>query len=475
MEIYLWLLIAFGALTALSAILYIPKLIQFSQCFKKPPHKTSAQKRRISIVVPARDESGVIGDLFDSITAQNYDKSYFDVTVIVKDENDPTVELAKKYSAHVVVVSEQSCKGAALDGYFHSLTDKQRDSYDAFVIVDADAVLSPDYVTELNNALENDCDIFMTRKNIKNYFGDKKARSLFCNCAALIYPVLDEMGSAYRTKRKIPVNFCGQGMMVRTAVIREIGGWPYRTLTEDYEMRKDSILRGFSSMYYPYAVIYTEEVVRHRDAWTRRLRWVMGYSQSDNKYNKEIRNKFRKEGVRFSLWYDTFFSIVPIILFIVVDILTALCGIGLSVYYGVTGSALWLPCLLLDAVLPLFLMYFFELCYCLLTMLAYRDALTPLPFGEKLATLLFAPLFNFEYFPIFIHGQLSLLFHIHLGWQKTQRISYKNLRLKYSEFREKRLKRKRKETCEQNGEDAQTALQETSCAVEQSVNDEEAP
>lgn len=457
MEIYLWVLVAFGALAALAALLYIPKLIQFGQCFRKPPHKTALQKRRISVVIPARNESRVIGDLFDSIALQDYDRAFFDVTVIVKEENDPTVALAKKFGANVVVVPEQDCKGAALDGYFHSLTEERLCSYDAFAIVDADAVLSPEYLTELNNALEFDCDIYMTRKNIKNYFGDKKARSLFCNCAALIYPVLDEMGSAYRTKRNIPVNFCGQGMMVRTNVIREIGGWPYRTLTEDYEMRKDSILRGFSSMFYPYAVIYTEEVIRHRDAWTRRLRWTMGYSQCDNKYNKEIRKKFRREGVRFSLWYDTFFSIVPLIFFIVAAILTALCGLGLTVYYGVTGSDLWLPCLLLDTVLPLCLMYFLELGYCLLTMLSYRDALDPLPFGEKLATLLFAPLFNFEYFPIFIHGQLSLLFHKHLGWKQTERVSYASgIRLKLSNMREKRLKRKqrRKDVKQANNEKA---------------------
>lgn len=443
MEIYHWILIAFGALAVLSAILYIPKLVQFGGCFKRPPHKTAEKKRKISVVVPARNESGVIGDLFASLATQDYDKEYFDVTVIVKEESDPTIQLAREFGANVIVVPEQSCKGAALDGYFHSLSEEERDSYDAFAIVDADAVLSPDYISELNNALEYDCQIFMTRKNIKNYLGDRKARSLFCNCAALIYPVLDEMGSHYRTKRKIPVNFCGQGMMVRTDVIRTIGGWPYRTLTEDYEMRKDSVLRGFTSMYYPYAVIYTEEVIRHRDAWSRRLRWVMGYSQCDNKYNKAIRKRLRQEGKNFALRYDIFFSIVPLIVFIAAAIVTALCGVGLTVYYAVIGSALWLPALLWLTVAPLLLMYFLELCYVLLTMLAYRDALIALSAGEKLVTLLFAPLFNFEYFPLFIHGQLSLLFHRHLGWKHTERVKFiGGIKLKGASFREKRLLRR---------------------------------
>ncbi len=415
-------LIAFGAFAVLAAILYIPKLIQFGGCFKKPPRKTAQEKRRISLVVPARGESRVIGDLLASIAKQDYDNRYFDVNIIVKEENDPTVSIAKAAGANVFVVPEQTCKGAALDGYFQAISAEERDSYAAFAIIDADAVLSENYLTELNNALENDCQIFMTRKNIKNYFGDRKSRSVFCNCAALIYPVLDEMGSRYRTKRKIPVNYCGQGMMVRAEVIREIGGWPYRTLTEDYEMRKDSILRGFTSMYYPYAVIYTEEVIRHKDCWSRRLRWVIGYSQCDNRYNKAIRKKFKKEGASFALRYDVFFSIVPLIIFIAADIVTALCGVGLTIYYAAVGSALWLNALLLLTVMPLLLMYLLELGYVFLTMLSYRDALEPLSSGEKVALLLFAPLFQFEYFPIFIHGQLCLLFRKKTNWLHTARV-----------------------------------------------------
>lgn len=416
------ILTIFGAAALLAVILYIPKLIQFGGCFKKPPRRMAEQKRKIALVVPARGESAVIGDLLASIAAQDYDKHYFDVNIIVKEADDPTVAIAKEAGTNVFIVPDQNCKGEALDGYFQSLTAAQRDSYAAFAIIDADAVLSPDYVTELNNALENDCQIFMTRKNIKNYLGGKNLRSLFCNCAALIYPVLDEMGGHYRTKRNIPVNFCGQGMMVRSEVIKEIGGWPYRTMTEDYEMRKDSILRGYKSMYYPYAVIYTEEVVKHKDCWTRRLRWVVGFSQCDHKYDKAIRKKFREEKASFALKYDIFFSIAPLVLFIAAAIVTSLCGVGLTIYYAAIGSALWLSALLLLAFMPLALMYFLELCYVFLTMQCYRDALEPLTTGEKIAMLFFAPLFNFEYFPIFIQGQLCLLTHKNIRWQHTARV-----------------------------------------------------
>ena len=419
------ILVIFGAVTLFAALLYIPKFVQFLHCFCPPQKRHAAAKRRIALLIPARDESRVIGDLFDSILQQTYPKELIDVNVIVKHEDDPTVEMAKKLGFSVFVVPEQTCKGAALDGYFQQVgRDKWKENA-AYCIVDADAVLSPDYVDELNNSLEMDAHIVLTRKLIKNYLGDKKSRSIFCNCSALNYPVLDDMGNYYRMKKGVPLNMCGQGMMVRADAIEKINGWPYRTLTEDYEMKMDSFLKDFKSVYYPHAAIYTEEVVKHHEAWQRRLRWVMGFTQCDHKYKKDVQKAMRQKKYPLFAWYDTFFGIVPPVIFIVATFLSALAGIALTIYYAVEGSILWVKALLLLTVMPLFLMYFFDLIYNALTMYVYRDAYVTLTKGEKLATLLFSPLFMFEYFPIFLHANLYLMTGKKLSWAHTARLTYK--------------------------------------------------
>ena len=419
------ILVIFGAVTLFAALLYIPKFVQFLHCFCPPQKRHAAAKRRIALLIPARDESRVIGDLFDSILQQTYPKELIDVNVIVKHEDDPTVEMAKKLGFSVFVVPEQTCKGAALDGYFQQVgRDKWKENA-AYCIVDADAVLSPDYVDELNNSLEMDAHIVLTRKLIKNYLGDKKSRSIFCNCSALNYPVLDDMGNYYRMKKGVPLNMCGQGMMVRADAIEKINGWPYRTLTEDYEMKMDSFLKDFKSVYYPYAAIYTEEVVKHHEAWQRRLRWVMGFTQCDHKYKKDVQKAMRQKKYPLFAWYDTFFGIVPPVIFIVATFLSALAWVGLTIYYAVEGSLLWVKALLLLTVMPLFLMYFFDLIYNALTMYVYRDAYVTLTKGEKLATLLFSPLFMFEYFPIFLHANLYLMTGKKLSWAHTARLTYK--------------------------------------------------
>ena len=77
------ILILYGAAALFAALLYIPKLVQFLHCFFPPAKRYAREKRRIALLIPARDESRVIGDLFDSILRQTYDRENFDVYVIV--------------------------------------------------------------------------------------------------------------------------------------------------------------------------------------------------------------------------------------------------------------------------------------------------------------------------------------------------------------------------------------------------------
>ena len=414
--------IAYCVISVFSVILYIPKLIQLFYAFKKPPYKKATEKRKISLVIPARNESKVIGDLFASILAQDYDPAFFTVNVIVKEASDPTVAMAEKIGANVFVVPEQTCKGAALDGYFKQISGEEFESYAAFVIIDADAVLEPDYVTELNNALEHDYQIYLSRKLIKNFLGEKKSRTVFSNCSALNYPMLDDLGNTYRTEKGIPLNMCGQGMMIRKDVIREIGGWPYRTLTEDYELRMDCILKGFTSMYYPYAIIYTEEVLKHKDSYTRRLRWVTGFSQCDKIYKKKIREKFYHSDTFNAGQFEYLFSLYPITLFIVTTIVTMCSGSALAIYYALHGRDLVMQTLIALVVIPFAVMYLLDFLYCLLAMLAYWDAFGKLTRGERVLTLLIAPLFMLEYFPIFIQSRVYA--RTNLKWEQTARVEY---------------------------------------------------
>ena len=417
-------LIAYIVVATVAVIAYLPRLVGFCYAFQKPPYKKAEKKRRIAIIIPARNESAVIGDLFASIARQDYDGE-FDVNVIVKDENDPTIALAQKIGARVFVVPDQTCKGDALDGFFKALPHEDFVRCDAFVIVDADGVLSPSYVRELNNALEWDYDIYLTRKYMKNGLGDRDKRTVFSNNAALTWAMLDDLGNRYRTAKDIPLTMCGQGMMLRRSLIETLGGWPYRTLTEDYELRLDSVLKGFKSMYWPYAVLYTEEAPSHRDNYNRRMRWVMGYMQGDEKYKEQIKAQAKKRGKMSKAEYDCLYGIYPLALFAAISIFTIVAGIVLAIGYAFGGAAeLMMKSICFLIVLPFAVMYVLLFTYNILAMSASWEAFTMLSTGEKAATLLISPFYLLEYIPIYIVGFFRLKRKAKLTWEASERQQY---------------------------------------------------
>lgn len=416
-------LIAYAALVLVCLLCYIPKLKQLFYAKHRLPHKIAANKRKISVVIPARNEGEIVGDLFASIAEQDYDKDFFGVNVIVDSAEDPTVELAKSYGFKVFIVEGQKCKGDALDGYFKQEDKQVFASYDAFAIVDADAVLTHNYLSELNNALEYDAQIYLSRKHIKNFYGERRDRTVLSNCSALTYAQIDDLGNVYRTDRSMPLVMCGQGMMVRRETIEILGGWPYRTLTEDYEMRMDCYLKGFKSVYYPYAIICTEEPLKHKENFNRRLRWLTGYSQSDRIYKKKIKAQVKARGKATAGEREYFHALSPLIAFMVITVLTVLAGVGLCVYGSITKAFGWLYPLLMLIVLPLGVQYLLLLIYSVMCIACMKDAFVNIPVCERIATVIVAPLYFLEYVPIFIASKFKA--HYGWDWKPTRHIRYK--------------------------------------------------
>ncbi len=425
---FFWIGVFYVALTGLALILYLPKLLGFRYAFKKAEHYRAKEKRKIALVIPARNESKIIRDLFASIKGQDYDPAFFDVNVIVKDPADPTVAIAREMGANVFVVPEQTCKGDALDGYFKSLSPEVLKSYEAFVIVDADAVLAPSYVTELNNALEADYDIYLTRKRAKNFLGGKENRTVFSNCSALTWPILDDLGNTYRMRHAMPLNLCGQGMMLRRRIIETLGGWPYRTLTEDYELKLDSLLRGFTSMFYPYAVLYTEEALGHGENYTRRLRWLMGYKQCDKKYHDRIMAQAKRRGHYTAGEVEYFFGVFPLILFAAVTAATMVCGLAILIVSLFTFDPRGIRALLFLILLPFGILYVLLFAYSILAMYACGDTFKSLTAGEKLRMLLFNPFYLLEYIPLYVQSWWTVKQDkTPPAWKETERIEYHDL------------------------------------------------
>ncbi|MGI5106838.1 glycosyltransferase family 2 protein [Treponema socranskii] len=428
----------YGLISLIAFVLYIPRLLYYVSGFKKPEHLINRVQNRFAVLIPARDESAGIGLLLDSLARQTYDRKKFDTFVIVDSEDDPTCAIAEKYeSTYVQIVKNQTCKGMALDGSLKELLSGSHGSYDAYIIIDGDNIASDNFIEEMNNALASDVQIVLGKREVKNYLlGGKKLRSLATNCSALTYTFLDKMGNAFRAKAGVSCTMCGTGVMVRRDVIEEIGGWPYRSFTEDLEMTINAILNGWSSCFYEYAVVYTEEALSHKALDRRRERWLIGYMQIAFKYrNKIVKQTYaslrdrslsfvqKVRGIRVRN-FDFLYGFGPLFLFFGN---TAVC----FVLYMIASGVDYFKCGFINftalkyGMIIMLILYGVLVLYTFIALIIDPKALK-ITFGEKLAVLLYNPFFIAEYAYFYVAAFFTLLRNPHYGegaaWQQIERI-----------------------------------------------------
>ena len=137
----------------------LPKLINYIRgCFggRQKPLPKAKKKHRFAIIVPARNESAVIGKLLDSLDAQTFDVDHGDVFIAVESPDDPTCKIAADYGAELYFKKnfDRNGKGFVLEEVVdHIFTNRAYKNYEAFMIIDADNILEPDYIEKLERRL----------------------------------------------------------------------------------------------------------------------------------------------------------------------------------------------------------------------------------------------------------------------------------------------------------------------------------
>lgn len=416
-------LISFFVLIIISLLLYIPRLKYFSCTFYEVPRLKNNKNSRFAIIIPARNEFGTIQGLMKSLEHQTYDPKAYDVYIVVADKNDPTVQYVKTtYSNYNILVDpDQHSKADALDFTFqHILKGTQK--YDAYIIIDADNILDKDYLLEMNNAFANKTDIIAPRKRIKNLFDkNKKSRSLFSNCSGLINALNDDLGNKYRDKNGIVDNICGQGMLVSDRIIQKFGGWKFETLAEDFELKAIAILNNYTTLYYPYAIIYGEEPTSLSQTLNRRTRWLTGAMQCFFKYTKRVKKVLHPKGQPINKSaFEYTYGIIPVVLISAFTFIGALCGIIGAIVFGAMHNPLWYWGLIVAGII-LGCVYIGLVLFTLLALKASKDSYQYLSRSQYLGVLLYHPIYLAGYMVAFVNG---FFLKNQKKWKPIKRIDY---------------------------------------------------
>lgn len=293
----------------------------------KKPKKFSAKKQhRFAVVVSARNESSVIGNLISSIRNQNYPQELVDIFIIADNCTDNTAEIARSAGAIVYerFNKEQVGKGYALDWMFNIIESEYADrNYEGYIIFDADNVLDPNYIAEMNKVFDNGYRIITSYRNSKNYD---------TNWITAGYSLWFLREAKYLNNARMQLGtscaISGTGFLVSADAIRENNGWIHHLLTEDIEFTTDSIIHGEKIGYCADAILYDEQPTKFSQSYTQRLRWAKGFYQVFRNYGaKLVKGVFKGS---FSC-FDMLMTIMPAMLLTLISIAINIIAIPIGI------------------------------------------------------------------------------------------------------------------------------------------------
>lgn len=298
----------------------------FVGLLKKPLNFVAKKQHRFAVVVSARNERDVIGNLVSSIKNQNYPSDLLDVFVIADNCTDDTAEVARNSGAIVYerFNKELVGKGYALDWMFKIIDkDYSEKNYDGYIIFDADNILDPNYVKEMNKVFDNGYRIITSYRNSKNYD---------TNWITAGYSLWFLREARYLNNARMHLNtscaVSGTGFLVSSEVIHENGGWIHHLLTEDIEFTTDSIAKGEKIGYCANAVFYDEQPTKFSQSYNQRLRWAKGFYQVFTNYASKLCKGILKGS--FSC-FDMLMTIMPAMLLTLISIAMNLVAIPMGI------------------------------------------------------------------------------------------------------------------------------------------------
>ena len=238
--------------------------------------KPAKKKHKYAILIAARNEKYVIGNLLDSIHKQDYPQELLTVFVVADNCTDNTAEIARSKGAicYERFDDEHKTKGFALEYLLDRIEeDYGRMSFEGYFIFDADNLLKSNYITKMNDAFDSGEKIITSYRNTKN-FDENWVASTY----ALHWIRSIRTNHRARSVLRLATNIQGTGFLFTNEVVKN--GWHYTSLTEDRALTADAVAQGYMISYQDEAEFFDEQPTSVKIALRQRLRWSKGHLQA---------------------------------------------------------------------------------------------------------------------------------------------------------------------------------------------------
>ncbi len=366
---------------------------------KEIPAEKFPITNKFIIFVAAHNEEKVIGSLVRNLKELNYPKDMYDICVIADNCEDNTAIIAKENGANVLERTDdlRRGKGYSLEWAFSKFFESKRE-YDAICILDADNLVSENYLIEMNKQLA------MGNKVVQGYLDSKNPHDTWVSGNySIAYWISDRLFQLPRYYLGLSCALGGTGFVMKTEVLKNIG-WEATCLTEDLEFSLRLVLKGMKVAWSHDAVVYDEKPLRLKQSWMQRKRWMQGHCDCAKRFLKQLLTKAFKEND----WVALDASMYLIQPFIIV-------ANGLAMLVGAVVFSTNITRFFSSDNIILFIILMFIITYYTIVFVIAEGKMTP----KILKYFLFFPFYSLTWIPIIIQGFIHRNEH---EWVHTEHV-----------------------------------------------------
>lgn len=349
---------------------------------------------KFSLIVPAREESLVIGRCLDALINVDYPKERLEVLVVTGQSNDDTRQICESFAARfpsiVQVIDEGGCKGkpAALNlGLTYA-------SGQIVGVFDADSVPSPDVLRKVAAYLKEPTLVAVQGSS----YSVNENENMLTRVAAKEDKAWVQGLLHGREKLNLFVAFTGSCQFIRADVLKELGGWA-DSYAEDVDLSLKLAQQGQSIKFASDVCCGQETPFNFKSLITQRTRWYRGYMECALKYVGFFRHRSQRA-------VDAGFSLVGP--YVMVVCLASYVLWGLSLLFGSSSGVFFSP--------------FLVVVLNSATLVSLGASMTFMVKPVRLHNLFWVP-FIYIYWLLQMFIATRAFFHILLrrrsGWQKT--------------------------------------------------------
>jgi len=282
---------------------------------------------RVSLLIPAHNEAIVLDHTLAAMAALEYPAGQLEIIVVNDASTDATGAIADRWAqaddrihvVHLPAAERAGGKSAALNRGLRLAR------YEAIAIYDADNTPAPDAVLQLARQLAANADLGAVIGTFRTANRTKNLLTRLINIEGLSYQWIVQAG------RWMLMQVCtlpGTNLLIRRALLEQLGGWDESALTEDAELSIQIYEAGYKIKFVPYAVTWEQEPEKLSTWFKQRSRWARGNNYLVAKHVRRVL-AIRPKRLGFELLYTLALYYVFFAAIVLSDVLFGLCALGL--------------------------------------------------------------------------------------------------------------------------------------------------